>query len=221
MNDLTRSSLPRTAYDIIKRVRSNSWSDIAETNGSLSDVTVIDSTCCSVYGSVNSPNHNNFRSIGGGSFVNNVFNLDRCECCQPSADEKKENADNYLEHIKCSSDELAQRDNDLRILSPSRQFQFDCLKQSYADLLYSWRLLEQRCSLLNYVRIDNNYQKVSEYTFDYSNYCQTCKELIRNNAQCRNCRRVVVECQICHIAVKGRLSLGIPWESLLMLISNQ
>lgn len=198
-------STSKTAYDIIKRVRSNSWSDIAETNGSLSDLTVIDSTC-SVYGSANSPNHNNFRSIGGGSFVNNVFNLDRCECCQPAIEDRKEHVDNRLEQVKCTSDELAKRDNDLRILNPNRQFQFDCLKQSYADLLYCWRLLEQRCSVLNYVRIENNYQKVSQYTFDYSNYCPTCKELIRNNSQCRNCRRVVVECSICHISVKGKLA---------------
>lgn len=125
--------------------------------------------------------------------------------CQQSTDQKKEDS-NYLDHVKCNSDELVKRDNDLRILNVNRQFQFDCIKQVYADLLFSWRLFEQRCSLLNYVKIDHNYQKISEYTFDYSNRCTICKEIIPNNSQCKNCRRSVVRCSICHVSVKGLLN---------------
>lgn len=161
-----------------------------------------------MYGSVNSPN-NNFRSIGGGSYLNNAFNLDQCMSCQLSIDNNKKetNSDNYLEHVKCSNDELIKRDQDLRILNVNRQFQFDCIKQIYSDLLFSWKLFEQRCNLLNYVKIDNNYQKMSQYVFDYANYCLTCNELLHNNSQCKNCKKATFKCSICHISVRGWLIL--------------
>lgn len=155
-------------------------------------MTIIDSTC-SIYGSVNSPNNN--------------YNLDQCASCQltDDTDNKKEIVENHFDHVESNNDELVKRDNDLHILNATRQFQFDCVKQIYADLLFAWQLFETRCNVLNYVKIDNNYQKINQFVFGYSNHCQLCNYPIRNSSQCKNCKRLIMDCSICHIKVKGKV----------------
>lgn len=116
--------------------------------------------------------------------------------CQPNTDEiKKENIDFDLKS-----------NSSLQILNVKKQFKYDCIKQIYADLLFGWRLFEQRCSILNYVKEENNYQRSNQSKVGYSNRCSNCNELVNNNSQCKNCRKLVIECSVCHISVKGNYS---------------
>lgn len=128
--------------------------------------------------------------------------------CETTND-KKNNSNNYLEHIKSTNDELIKRNNDLHILDKKKQFLYDCLKQKYSDLLFAWKLFEKRACVLNYVKLDNNFQ-INQFSYDYSTHCLMCNKLLCSKTKCENCKllkfypQIDIKCSICHISVKGK-----------------
>ncbi|XP_038068522.1 GATOR complex protein WDR59-like [Patiria miniata] len=91
-----------------------------------------------------------------------------------------------------------------RLLEPCLTAQFDAFKRSYADILYRWRLLNERAQVLNYVSCPSH-TKIDLSFSDFGVICQKCNKR-SYKVQCEHCRSYSFQCAICHTAVKGSSS---------------
>ncbi|KAF5288970.1 hypothetical protein FQA39_LY03849 [Lamprigera yunnana] len=75
---------------------------------------------------------------------------------------------------------------------------YEYYKLAYAEMLYRWGLLYNRAEILKYLCTPTEVHRGVEFLTD----CHKCKEPSRSTS-CTNCKRISLECIICHISVKG------------------
>lgn len=90
-------------------------------------------------------------------------------------------------------------DDDTYLLNPGQMTRYDQLKQHYAELLYKWNLLEQRCLVLNHITTQNN-REITDVQF--KKRCASCA-LETEELTCSRCRKLVFKCTVCELGVRG------------------
>ncbi|KAI9557296.1 hypothetical protein GHT06_017122 [Daphnia sinensis] len=93
------------------------------------------------------------------------------------------------------------RDKDLRLLDPKFNGLFDNYRRCYADILYRWGLLEARVLVLKYLSSPIDPHR----GVDFVTECIPCRTTVRG-PQCTLCKRLLLNCVICRVVVKGSAS---------------
>ncbi|XP_059350855.1 GATOR complex protein WDR59-like isoform X2 [Daphnia carinata] len=93
------------------------------------------------------------------------------------------------------------RDKDLRLLDPKFSGLFDNYRRCYADILYRWGLLEARVLVLKYLSSPIDPHR----GVDFVTECNPCRTTARG-PQCTVCKRLLLNCVICRVVVKGSAS---------------
>ncbi|KAK5646426.1 hypothetical protein RI129_004890 [Pyrocoelia pectoralis] len=75
---------------------------------------------------------------------------------------------------------------------------YEYYKLAYAEMLHRWGLLYNRAEILKYLCTPTETHRGVEFLTD----CQKCKEPSRTTS-CQTCKRVSLECIICHTSVRG------------------
>jgi WD repeat-containing protein 59 len=76
----------------------------------------------------------------------------------------------------------------------------DSFKRVYAEILYRWDLLEARAQVLKYVGSNYEQHRGVEFLAD----CLHCSKPAQG-PNCNICKRLALQCSICHISVRGKL----------------
>ncbi|XP_033625882.1 GATOR complex protein WDR59-like [Asterias rubens] len=91
-----------------------------------------------------------------------------------------------------------------QLLEPLLSVQFDAFKKSYADILYRWRLLQERAQVVSYISCPSFTNNDLSFS-DFGVVCQKCQRR-SYKVQCEHCRSYSFQCALCHTAVKGSSS---------------
>ncbi|XP_076318578.1 WD repeat domain 59 isoform X2 [Tachypleus tridentatus] len=100
--------------------------------------------------------------------------------------------------FKTKEAEQEKHESCVKLIDPQLTTQYDQFKKAYAEILYRWKLLEQRALVLKNVLTVPEKHKGVEFVTD----CQHCHKDGRG-AQCFHCKEYNFQCVICHVAVKG------------------
>lgn len=87
-----------------------------------------------------------------------------------------------------------------KMLNPGKTSQYDEYKKKYAEILYKWKLYEQRAWVLNC--LSTSPPKIK--AVDFVAVCHYCKSDVRG-VQCDKCKKLTLHCIVCHRAVRGEL----------------
>ncbi|XP_046440628.1 GATOR complex protein WDR59-like isoform X2 [Daphnia pulex] len=93
------------------------------------------------------------------------------------------------------------KDKDFRLLDPKFNGLFDNYRRCYADILYRWGLLEARVLVLKYLSTPIDPHR----GVDFVTECVPCRTTVRG-PQCTLCKRLLLNCVICRVVVKGSAS---------------
>lgn len=69
-------------------------------------------------------------------------------------------------------------------------------------MLHRWRLLDARAQVLKHV---STTPLDTHKGVEFQSECQLCGKVSRG-PQCMNCKRLALECVICHISVRGKFN---------------
>ncbi|XP_054165460.1 GATOR complex protein WDR59-like isoform X2 [Oppia nitens] len=113
-------------------------------------------------------------------------------------------SDNLSEQL-----ELETHETNNKMLEPKLQFQFDCYKQIYADILYRWQLMDKRALILKSCT-NINQSQLFPSGVDFVTECQNpvCeKQYTTSRAPyCSHCRQPTLKCVICRMPVRGAVN---------------
>ncbi|OQR73707.1 WD repeat-containing protein 59-like [Tropilaelaps mercedesae] len=93
------------------------------------------------------------------------------------------------------------QEDDTFLLNPQQMTRYDQLKQHYAELLYKWNLLEQRCLVLNHITTQQRCVR-ELYDVQFKKRCAVC-QVDTEDVTCAKCRQLVFRCTICELGVRG------------------
>lgn len=102
-------------------------------------------------------------------------------------------------------EEMEQHHNNKQLLDPSRTRQFDQFLLSYAEILFRWKLLDQRAQVLQRLSSPDCLNKHMLHFTDLIVYCYVCHKRSLS-VVCDKCKRYKFQCSICHLMVKGSSS---------------
>ncbi|KAJ9579708.1 hypothetical protein L9F63_004634, partial [Diploptera punctata] len=89
-------------------------------------------------------------------------------------------------------------DKSLKILDDKNTLLYDIYKKAYAEVLHRWNLLDARAQVLKYMSTPGEPHRGVEFCTE----CQYCNKQIRGPS-CVYCKRLALQCCICHVSVKG------------------
>ncbi|PIK57414.1 hypothetical protein BSL78_05680 [Apostichopus japonicus] len=102
-------------------------------------------------------------------------------------------------------EEMEQHHNNKQLLDPLRAKHFDQFLLSYAEILFRWKLLDQRAQVLQRLSSPNYLFQNMLYFKDLAVFCYVCHKKSISNI-CEKCKRYKFQCSICHLLVKGSSS---------------
>jgi hypothetical protein len=88
---------------------------------------------------------------------------------------------------------------DCLLLDPAQASLYDTVMETYADLLYRWKMLRQHAEMLKSLSQPRSPDK---YLMTVSVACPKCNRALRGNA-CAQCCRVPVRCGLCRLPCRG------------------
>ncbi|KAJ8687709.1 hypothetical protein QAD02_023503 [Eretmocerus hayati] len=87
----------------------------------------------------------------------------------------------------------------VRLLDGKNTSLYDVYKKAYAEILHRWRLLDVRAQVLKHVSsVSCDVQK----SIEFQSECLSCNKSCKG-PQCSTCKRLVFQCVICHISIRG------------------
>ncbi|KAL3280859.1 hypothetical protein HHI36_004087 [Cryptolaemus montrouzieri] len=105
----------------------------------------------------------------------------------------------YLESMKTSSSlDCLWSDDPTRTVKSTTSTIYEYYKLAYAETLYRWGLLYNRAEVLKYLSTSQETHKGVEFLSE----CKHCMKSTRAS-NCSSCRRLTLNCTICHISVRG------------------
>lgn len=99
-------------------------------------------------------------------------------------------------------EEMEQHHNCKQLLDPSKARQYDQFLLSYAEILFRWKLLDQRAQVLQRLTNPNHPVRNLLNFSDLVVSCYNCRKS-SPSIRCDSCRRYKFQCSICHLMVKG------------------
>ncbi|XP_017879158.1 GATOR complex protein WDR59 isoform X2 [Ceratina calcarata] len=104
-----------------------------------------------------------------------------------------------LDDLKLIQDTFGDSARSIRLLDEKYTALYDGYKKAYAEVLHRWRLLDARAQVLKHV---STTPLDTHKGVEFQSECQLCGKQSRG-PQCINCKRLALECVICHISVRG------------------
>lgn len=104
-----------------------------------------------------------------------------------------------LDDLKLIQDTFGDSVKSIRLLDEKYTTLYDGYKKAYAEVLHRWRLLDARAQVLKHV---STTPLDTHKGVEFQSECQLCGKVSRG-PQCMNCKRLALECVICHISVRG------------------
>ncbi|XP_024939455.1 GATOR complex protein WDR59 isoform X2 [Cephus cinctus] len=104
-----------------------------------------------------------------------------------------------LDDPKIMQDSFTDTGRNIRMLDEKNTTLYDGYKKAYAEVLHRWRLLDARAQVLKHV---NATSSDTHKGVEFQSECYACSKASRG-PQCFNCRRLTLECVVCHISVRG------------------
>ncbi|XP_076291002.1 WD repeat domain 59 isoform X2 [Lasioglossum baleicum] len=104
-----------------------------------------------------------------------------------------------LDDLKLIQDTCGDSVKNIRLLDEKYTTLYDGYKKAYAEVLHRWRLLDARAQVLKHV---STTPLDTHKGVEFQSECQLCSKVSRG-PQCVNCKRLALECVICHISVRG------------------
>ncbi|KAK1120006.1 hypothetical protein K0M31_012736 [Melipona bicolor] len=104
-----------------------------------------------------------------------------------------------LDDLKLTQDTSGDSMKNIRLLDEKYTTLYDGYKKAYAEVLHRWRLLDARAQVLKHV---STTPLDTHKGVEFQSECQLCGKVSRG-PQCINCKRLALECVICHISVRG------------------
>ncbi|OAD54322.1 WD repeat-containing protein 59 [Eufriesea mexicana] len=104
-----------------------------------------------------------------------------------------------LDDLKLIQDTFGDSVKNIRLLDEKYTTLYDGYKKAYAEVLHRWRLLDARAQVLKHV---STTPLDTHKGVEFQSECQLCGKVSRG-PQCINCKRLALECVICHISVRG------------------
>ncbi|KAG7207480.1 hypothetical protein KM043_009113 [Ampulex compressa] len=104
-----------------------------------------------------------------------------------------------LDDLKIMQDNLGDSAKNIRLLDEKYTALYDGYKKAYAEVLHRWNLLDARAQVLKHV---STTPLDTHKGVEFQSECQTCGKVSRG-PQCLNCKRLALQCVICHISVRG------------------
>ena len=83
------------------------------------------------------------------------------------------------------------------VLDPKKSFQYDKIKNTYADMLQNWGLMQERCEILKFL---SNPPPMRIIGKDFATVCSFCGESPVFGSKCPSCHLPGFECVVCHFA---------------------
>ncbi|XP_026282882.1 GATOR complex protein Wdr59 isoform X2 [Frankliniella occidentalis] len=88
--------------------------------------------------------------------------------------------------------------NEKGMLDEKKTWLYDEYKRAYADILHRWGLLDARAQVMKYMSTGLEVHHGVEFRSE----CQKCA-VVSSTASCPLCKRISLQCVICHISVRG------------------
>ena len=88
----------------------------------------------------------------------------------------------------------------MRFLSSKETSQLEEIRKAYSNVLYNWRLLNQRAEVQQYCSTALTSLKDAEFL----SVCGECKQLLCSY-YCPKCSKPAMSCSICQLSVRGEL----------------
>ncbi|XP_076671649.1 WD repeat domain 59 isoform X3 [Andrena cerasifolii] len=104
-----------------------------------------------------------------------------------------------LDDLKFIQDTFGDSVKHIRLLDEKYTTLYDGYKKAYAEVLHRWRLLDARAQVLKHVSTTH---LDTHKGVEFQSECQICTKVSRG-PQCISCKRLALECVICHISVRG------------------
>ncbi|XP_043265294.1 GATOR complex protein WDR59 isoform X1 [Colletes gigas] len=104
-----------------------------------------------------------------------------------------------LDDLKLIQDTFGDSVKSIRLLDEKYTTLYDGYKKAYAEVLHRWRLLDARAQVLKHV---STTPLDTHKGVEFQSECQICNKVSRG-PQCISCKRLALECVICHISVRG------------------
>ncbi|XP_050579579.1 GATOR complex protein WDR59 isoform X2 [Bombus affinis] len=104
-----------------------------------------------------------------------------------------------LDDLKLIQDTFGDSVKNIRLLDEKYTALYDGYKKAYAEVLHRWRLLDARAQVLKHV---STTPLDTHKGVEFQSECQLCGKVSRG-PQCISCKRLALECVICHISVRG------------------
>ena len=92
-----------------------------------------------------------------------------------------------------------------RLLDDKYTILYDSYKKAYAENLHRWRLLDARAQVLKHVSAIHH---DTHNDVEFQSECHSCGKSSKG-PQCASCKRLTFKCVICHISVRGELTIFI------------
>lgn len=84
------------------------------------------------------------------------------------------------------------------ILGESNRGFYDCLKKTYADILYCFKLLPARAHVLKFVSVPPTHSSTVEFVAE----CIHCKKTTKSPF-CSHCKKFLIYCGFCTFPIRG------------------
>ncbi|XP_076242534.1 WD repeat domain 59 isoform X2 [Calliopsis andreniformis] len=104
-----------------------------------------------------------------------------------------------LDDLKLIQDTFGDSVKNIRLLDEKHTTLYDGYKKAYAEVLHRWRLLDARAQVLKHV---STTPLDTHRGVEFQSECQMCCK-VNKGPQCTSCKRLALECVICHISVRG------------------
>ncbi|XP_066594215.1 GATOR2 complex protein WDR59 isoform X2 [Prorops nasuta] len=104
-----------------------------------------------------------------------------------------------LDDLKMVSETFGEPPRSNKLLDEKYTVLYDSYKKAYAEVLHRWKLLDARAQVLKHVSttLMDTHKEV-----DFHCECEICG-IVSWGPQCSSCKRLIFECVICHISVRG------------------
>jgi len=91
------------------------------------------------------------------------------------------------------------------MLDPCMSRTYDRYKKSYAEILYRWGYLQQRCEILKSISEGADASVLSRNVLEFDNVCAHCDGRFKGPF-CTRCKTTLTACAVCRLPAKGLTS---------------
>jgi len=105
--------------------------------------------------------------------------------------------------ISSDDDESSELGEEANMLDPKLAPFYNMIIETYADLLYRWKMIQKRTEVVKQI---SELKHMDKYISNISLLCPVCGKVLRGPT-CTNCRSLTLTCSVCRTPYRGLVSL--------------